>query len=379
MSRADGDETMEPTYELNPLVDISLAPTRVECPFRVDIYRASGRVDTEYVSTDVLELLNEIPDTASYEDICQIAADLGELDWSERVDALVESGILLPTEADDPYREWLEMGWREALYFHLATRNESLGLESTQVTSPRNSTECAASDAREDRGEKENAVELSVPERPLEASLAEALTARRTCRDFSGEAVSVESVGKLLWHSFTPRRDQAEGTTERRAGEEVAREQLFRDCVGLYVVAARVDGLEPGTYRYRIDRHDLQAVSHEPRTAANADGLVREILNGQPHAEGAAASLLVTVDFERYQRFRHSSRSFKELFTDVSRHAHRVLLSGTALQMGVFQSAALSDRRADDLVGVDGVDSAVGYLLSVGVPDDTDIFSYVSQ
>lgn len=379
MSRADSDETTEPRYELNPLVDVSLAPTRRECPFRVDIYRVSGRIDTEYISTDVLELLNEIPDTASYEDICQIAADIVETDWSERVDALVESGILLSTDADDPYREWLEMGWREALYFHLATRNESLGLESTQVTSPRNSRDCAASDAREDRGEEENAVELPVPERPLEAPLAEVLTARRTCRDFSGETVSVESVGKLLWHSFTPRRDRAEETAEQRTGEDVVRDQLLRDCIGLYVVAARVESLEPGTYRYRIDSHDLQPVSHEPRTAPNADSLVREILNGQPHAEGAAASLLVTVDFDRYQQFRHSSRSFKELYTDVSRHAHRVLLSGTALRMGVFQSAALSDKRADDLVGVDGVDSAVGYLLAVGVPDDTSIFSYVSQ
>jgi SagB-type dehydrogenase family enzyme len=96
-----------------------------------------------------------------------------------------------------------------------------------------------------------NTYSLPRPRAKGDASLEQCLLERRSVRGYRAGALTVGEVGQLLW-----------------AAQGIAAEGYLRTAplagalypVEVYVAVGRVDGIPPGVYRYRPDRHELVPV-----------------------------------------------------------------------------------------------------------------------
>lgn len=79
-------------------------------------------------------------------------------------------------------------------------------------------------------------------------SIEKSLTNRRSARTFSADAVSLESLGQMLW--------AAQGVTDD-AGHRTAPSGHSLYPINIYAVIRNVSGLEPGLYQYLPDTHSL--------------------------------------------------------------------------------------------------------------------------
>lgn len=295
----------------------------------------------------------------------------------DRIDALVEAGVLVP---DGPTRRrgrrWLDHGWRRSLYFHLETRDWAppswerpdepvpSGPADEGMASPDDGGTAPSEDDGTAPPAGGGTVPLpppgDLPDRPLD----EVLLDRRTCRAFDGTPMPARDLSTLLDAALRPVR-----AARRRGAAPVGTRFLETGWFPFAVrpVVARSPGLDPGTYRYLVDDHALRPVEADvDPTPTGVDRAVRESVVNQPFVEGGAVTLLLSADLAAYRRGRPEPGALRHVFTAVSGHLHRFIVAATAMGYGCFQSAAFDDSRIAALAGTDGLDEPVAYLLTVG-------------
>ena len=126
---------------------------------------------------------------------------------------------------------------------------------------------------------QEGLIKLPPPRLDGSVSVEKALLERRSVRSYKEEPLSLAEVSQLLW--------AAQGITEPKRGLRTAPSARATYLLEVYVVAAKVDGLPPGLYKYRPRGHELATVS---------TGDIRaDLFNavGQPPVRNAPAALLV--------------------------------------------------------------------------------------
>lgn len=117
--------------------------------------------------------------------------------------------------------------------------------------------------------------------------LMQALKARRTSRDFSGEALPEQVLSNLLWAAFGVNRPQTGGRTAPSA----------RNWQEIDVYVARADGL----YLY-------EAAPHALRRVAATD--LRPAIGGQAHSRAAPVTLIYVADGARMGMAGEETRNF---------------------------------------------------------------------
>ena len=96
-----------------------------------------------------------------------------------------------------------------------------------------------------------NLLKLPQPSLKSQASVEEAIQSRRSVRSFAGKALSLAEVGQIMW--------AAQGITGER-GMRAAPSAGATYPLEVYLVARKVDGLEPGIYKYLSGEHAIAAV-----------------------------------------------------------------------------------------------------------------------
>lgn len=198
-------------------------------------------------------------------------------------------------------------------------------------------------------------VELPRPE-PNLAALAEAVTRRRSARAYDGGALELEELATVL--------ETAYGVT----GSQPGTPQLLRAApsggalfpLELYVAAARVAGLEEALYHY----DPLQSVLERLRPLE----FRRDVERLTPYPEllgGSAAVVLVTAMFWR-SRFKYGQRAYRFTLLEAGHAMQNALLAAAALHLAAVPVGGFFDRRADALLGCDGLAEAALYLLPIG-------------
>jgi SagB-type dehydrogenase family enzyme len=100
-------------------------------------------------------------------------------------------------------------------------------------------------------GENPGAVQLSRPTEH-ELTLEGALRQRRSARNFSSRALSLEEISQLLW--------AAQGITDTASGKRTAPSSGSTYPITLYLSANNIDSLAPGLYRYQSECNRLVLV-----------------------------------------------------------------------------------------------------------------------
>jgi len=177
-------------------------------------------------------------------------------------------------------------------------------------------------------------------------TLAEAIAARRSRRDFARRPLSLEEISGLLW--------AGQGITSpdgRRAAPSAG---------ALYpVTLALADGR--GVFRYRPAGHALLQLHVGDRRAALAAAAL-----GQACVAEAAASVVIGADPERL-RAEYRDRSERYCLLEAGHVAQNLLLAATALGLSAVPVGAFDDRQLHAAAALEEGSLAL-YLVAVGAP-----------
>jgi len=199
-------------------------------------------------------------------------------------------------------------------------------------------------------------VPLPRPEERPDTGVLDAIAARRSIRSYTADPMTLDELGTLLQASA------GITATTRGFAFRAAPSAGALYPVESYLVANRVEGLDPGVYHYGVAHHGLEAIHlQDVRKVVAAAGL------GQPCLENASAVFIWTAMIDRC-RAKYRDRGWRYVYLDAGHIAAQLSLAAVALGLGSVQVGAFYDDELAELVGVDLDEEPPLYLSAVGRP-----------
>jgi SagB-type dehydrogenase family enzyme len=197
---------------------------------------------------------------------------------------------------------------------------------------------------------------VSLPEPRLEGGLpsARAIATRRSTRSYSRQPMTLDELSRFLFLTSGISSDKF-GNARRTAPSSGA---LYP--IEVYPIVHNVDGLERGAYHYAYREHALELVRAEDmRGPIVEQGLGQEFL-GQ-----CGAVLFVTMILQR-MRPKYQDRSYRYGLLEAGHVGENAYLAATDMGLGACGIGAFMDDAMNEMLGVDGLEEAVVYMLAVG-------------
>ncbi|GGS94721.1 thiopeptide-type bacteriocin biosynthesis protein [Streptomyces cinerochromogenes] len=220
-----------------------------------------------------------------------------------------------------------------------------------------------------------SATELPLPSAPLpDLSFAETLRRRGSVRGPLYGPLDAEILGGVLWSAYaeshTTHQPLSDGTVR------TLRHRPYPSAGALYSVRVRlvaldVAGLAAGTYHCVPERRALRLIGPAPAVAdlkALSSYLSRPA--DDPDAVGideAPAVLTVHLDLGLLRR-RYGLRALRLGLLEAGHLTQTLLLTAAAFGLSTLPLGGLHDDLAHELLGLDGLDEPVQYLLPLGRP-----------
>ena len=188
------------------------------------------------------------------------------------------------------------------------------------------------------------------------ADLAETIVQRRSLRRYAEQALSLEELAYLLWLTQGVKK-----VTDRPATFRTVPSAGARHAFETYLLVNRVDGLEPGLYRYLALEHALILLDDDPGLTEAAYHAAHD----QRMIETAAVNFLWVAVLER-MAYRYGERGYRYLHLDAGHVCQNLYLAAESIQCGVVGIAAYDDEGMNSVLGLDGEELFVVYLAALG-------------
>jgi SagB-type dehydrogenase family enzyme len=196
-------------------------------------------------------------------------------------------------------------------------------------------------------------------------ALSRILSERRSWRQFGPGALSLDSLGSLLWQT---------GGIQQWVFTDLGTFALKTSPSGgslhpieLYVLARSVEGVAPGFLHYSGADHRLRRL-----TSDHAPPAITRFLPAQPWFEGANAVIFFVAHYERSLWRYTYARAYRAPLVEAGHLAQTFCLHATELGLAPFVSMALADEAIEREISADGITRAVLYAAGVGSrPDST--------
>ena len=191
----------------------------------------------------------------------------------------------------------------------------------------------------------------------------EAIAARRSTRDFTEAALSLEELSFLLWAT--------QGITAVQRDETGAVLQQFRAApsagarypLETYVAIKRVEGLAPGIYRYLPGAHQLVLV----REDAQVSPKLQAACYGAPGV-GAAPVVFVWSAVPYRTEWKYTYLSHRMIAMEAGHVCENLYLAAQSCGTGCCAMLSYHQPLVDELLGADGRDEFALYIACVGKP-----------
>jgi len=189
-------------------------------------------------------------------------------------------------------------------------------------------------------------------------SLAEAFRMRRTVRSYLPDRLKIAELSYLLWVTQGIQRVTSRPATLRPVPSAGSRHPFET-----YLLCNRVEGLEPGLYRYA-------ALDHKLVTADTSEGTVGRFagaLCGQPTTiitENAVTFIWVSVAYR--SAWRYSERAYRFMHLDAGHLCQNLYLGVLEVGAGCCAIGGYHDDVINALLGLDGKERFVIYAAAVG-------------
>jgi SagB-type dehydrogenase family enzyme len=193
-------------------------------------------------------------------------------------------------------------------------------------------------------------VDLPRPDKIGRMALERALATRRSVREYGSRPLKLTELSQLLW--------SGQGTTNR-SGDRTTPSAGALFPLELIVAAGRVEGLEPGIYRYRPAKHDMARIAEGDRRSALANAALRQTWI----ADGAAV-IVVTAVYSRTTG-KYGERGVRYAHVEVGQTVQSLYLQATALGLGTCVVGAFHDDRLRELLELPGKEEPLA-IMSFG-------------
>jgi SagB-type dehydrogenase family enzyme len=197
---------------------------------------------------------------------------------------------------------------------------------------------------------QEQTIQLPAPRLKGRMSVEEAIASRRSRRAYLADPVKLAEAGQLLW--------AAQGITDREEGKRAAPSAAALYPLETYLVATKVDGLDPGVYKYRPEEHDL--VLHAPGNLRRALAVSVD----QDCVRFSACVLVFAGVFDRITA-KFGERGVCFVHMEAAHAAQNVQLQATALHVGSVMIGSFKKDEIHRILGLPEGEEAV-YLMAVG-------------
>jgi len=183
-------------------------------------------------------------------------------------------------------------------------------------------------------------------------TVEKAIANRRSQRDFTGEIMSSAELAHLLHYSS--------GITDKRQGLRAAPSAGATYPIEVYAIANNVEGLAGGIYRYLISSHELELLREGDFRNEMSRAALQEMMFKQ-----ANVIIALSAVFQRTQQ-RYRERAQRYICFEAGHIAQNTCLVATSLGLGACAIGAFYDDEFNRLLGLDGKNESVLYLLAVG-------------
>jgi SagB-type dehydrogenase family enzyme len=197
---------------------------------------------------------------------------------------------------------------------------------------------------------QENMFKLPQPRKDSFLSVERAIYSRRSVREYQDKDLKLEDVSQLLW--------AAQGITSPY-GLRSAPSAGALYPVEIYLVATKVEKLQPGVYKYIPLTHSLRQVLQRD--------VRKELCNaalGQSCVLDASATIIISVVFERVTR-KYGQRGIQYTYFEAGCVAENIHLQAESLGIGTVVVGAFYDEKVKQALAMDTNETPVA-LMPIG-------------
>ena len=188
-------------------------------------------------------------------------------------------------------------------------------------------------------------IKLPTPKEKGDVSLEETIKKRRSERNLSDKALTLEEIGQLLW--------ACQGITNRQYGFRAAPSASATYPLDIYL--ASTDGL----FYYIPETHSLRRIKTKDIRPALSQACL-----GQSFVRDAAVNIIICAEFERTTS-RYGKRGENYVYIEVGHVAENVHLQAVALGLGSVPVGAFSDDSVKEVLGISEEIMPI-YIIPVG-------------
>ena len=329
--------------------------------FTLDEFARRKRIAASPIAAVVLDLF-ETPRTVAWA-VKQLPA-FSPPSVRREINRLARLGFLV-NASDIAAQRDIALQWQGSLaaaFFHCSTRNLAYCRDPAESRDHfRRKLKAAPQPSIYKRYPRARRVELpSATSLACDMTLHRALERRRTTRDFAARPVDFAALAEVIRRTFG-QTGWIDGGILGKLLAKTSPSAGARHPIECYVLAWRVDGLKPGLYHYSVadDSLELLAKGDHRRLAA-------AIAGSQQWITRAAFLCVMTVVVQRGFWKYSSADAYRNFLLDAGHLAQTFVLLATNLGLGAFTTAALSERRIELLLGIDGVAELPIYLCGAG-------------
>ena len=211
-------------------------------------------------------------------------------------------------------------------------------------------TACKPSEIEAPIVENNARITLPEPRYDSDVSLEETLLKRRSVRDYSDEALTLQEVSQLLW--------AAQGITDP-SGKRTAPSAGALYPLEVYVVVGDIEDIAKGVYKYQPQEHELIKILDGDQREA----LTKAALDQQSVAQGAI-DIVITAIYKRITD-KYGDRGIRYVHMEAGHAAQNVYLQVVALNLGTVSIGAFYDNQVKEVLNLPE-DREPLYIMPVG-------------
>jgi SagB-type dehydrogenase family enzyme len=196
-------------------------------------------------------------------------------------------------------------------------------------------------------------VQLPAPRLDGDVSLERSIVERRSIREFSDAPLTLDELSSLLW--------SISGVTDEETGFRATPSAGALFPLELWVLVSRVDGLEPGAWRYVVGEHTLSKATDGDKAQAFSAAAFN-----QPCIAAAAVSIVLAADYERL-RVKYFDLSERLAWLEMGHAAQNASLQAVTLGLGAVCIGAMNVEQVREMTDM-GAEFDPVYAVSVGRP-----------
>lgn len=198
----------------------------------------------------------------------------------------------------------------------------------------------------------EEEIRLPLPRNTSTVSVEEALSKRRSVREYKDEALTLEEVSCLLW--------AAQGITSDWGGRTAPSAGALYP-LEIYLVIGNVKGLARGVYHYRPSRHLLvKVLSTDKRTALFNACLWQSAIKDAP------ITVVISAAYQRTTQ-KYGERGKRYVYVEVGHVGQNIYLQAETLGLKTVAIGAFNDAAVKEVLKIK---EEPLYIMPVGKPKD---------